>query len=76
LSGRPSLADDLLPSIAAIAEYIYGEANSSTERRIRHMVARGDIPAKKTRGRIESRRSWVDSAYAEPDPHPNGKGGK
>jgi hypothetical protein len=36
------------------------------------MVSSGDIPAKKVRGRIESRRTWIERTYSEPD-HPNGK---
>jgi hypothetical protein len=67
---NPSL--DLLSGVSAIAEFLYGEATPSTERRVRHLVSVGDIPAKKVRGRIESRRSWIEQAYAEPD-HPNGK---
>jgi hypothetical protein len=61
------LKDDLLPSIAAIAEYITGETSPEAQRRVRHLIDRG-LPAKKVGGRIESKRSWIDSFYAEPDP--------
>jgi hypothetical protein len=66
---------DLLSGVSAIAEYVYGAATPSTERRVRHLVATGDLPSKKVRGRIESRRSWIDAAYSQPD-HPNGRAEK
>jgi hypothetical protein len=62
-----SFSNDLLPSINAIAEYMYGEANPRTVRRVRHMIDRG-LPAKKAAGRLESRKTWIDGWYAEPDP--------
>jgi hypothetical protein len=63
---------DVLSGVSEIAEFLYGVATPSTERRVRHMVSSGDIPAKKVRGRIESRRTWIERTYSEPD-HPNGK---
>jgi hypothetical protein len=70
-----SLAADILPNIRAIAQHIYGEVSPSTERRVRHLIAKNVIPAKKLGGRIESRRSWIDEVYAAPD-HVNGRAGK
>jgi hypothetical protein len=52
----------LLPSVAAIAEYI-----GASERRVRHLIDHG-LPAKKAAGRITSRKSWIDAFFAEPDP--------
>jgi hypothetical protein len=59
---KQPLARDLLPSIEAIASYT-GEA----PRRIRHLIATFNFPAKKVGGKIQSRKSWVDQFYAEPD---------
>ena len=66
------LKDDLLPSVAAIAEYL-----GASERRVRHLINHG-LPAKKTAGRITSRRSWIDAYFAEPDQlaKPAAKGGR
>jgi hypothetical protein len=58
---RP-LADDLLRSVKEIAAYL-GES----ERRTRHLIDTGVVPAKKVAGRVQSRKSWVDEYYAEPD---------
>jgi hypothetical protein len=64
---QSTLAQDILPSIDAIAAYIYGEATPSTVRRIRHLIAGHNLPITKKGGRIESRKSWLDKLYAEPD---------
>jgi hypothetical protein len=62
-----SLADDRLPSIEAIAEYVEGEANPTTVRRIRHLIAHHGFPAMMRGGRWQSRKSWADRYYEEPD---------
>jgi hypothetical protein len=68
-----SLAGDILPTIDTIAEYIYGQATPGTMRRVRHLIAKGELPTKKIGGRRESRKSWIDATYAKPDhPKPNG----
>jgi hypothetical protein len=59
---EPPLAADRLPSIQAIANY-----TGDNVRRVRHLIQHGVIPAKKIGGRIESRRSWIDAVYAQPD---------
>jgi hypothetical protein len=61
------LAQDILPSINSICEYVYGESSPSKVRRLRHMIDAHGFPAKKVAGRIESRRSWIDAYYATPD---------
>jgi hypothetical protein len=61
------LAQDILPSISAISQYVYGESSPSKVRRLRHMIERHGFPIKKVAGRIESRKSWIDQYYAEPD---------
>jgi hypothetical protein len=66
-----SLAADLLTGVAAISTYLYGDASPSNVRRARNLIDRGVIPTKKLFGRVESRRSWIDQVYAEPD-QPNG----
>jgi hypothetical protein len=66
-----NLAADILPSINAIAEYVYGEANKKTVRRLRHLIDRHGFPIKKAGARIEGRKSWCDNYYAEP----SGSGG-
>jgi hypothetical protein len=68
-----TLAADLLPTIEDIAVYVEGEATPPAVRRIRHLIKSHGLPAKKVGGRIQSRRSWLDAFYAEPD-HPNGTG--
>jgi hypothetical protein len=61
---------DLLSGVAAISRYLYGDASTPHQRRVRHLVRIGAIPHRKVAGRIETRRSWVEAAYAEPDPVP------
>ena len=39
------------------------------------LIDKGIIPAKRVLGRVESRRSWIDAVYAEPD-QPNSEGQK
>lgn len=68
---RP-LAGDLLSGVAAISEYIFGDASPHHQRRVRHLIDTGTIPSKRVLRRVESRRSWIDAAYAEPD-QPNGR---
>lgn len=68
----PELRDDLLPTIDAIAEYVYGEANKITVRRIRHLIDRHGFPAKKAGGKLSSKKSWIEAHYAEPDAPRNG----
>jgi hypothetical protein len=63
----PTLKDDRLPNITAISEYLCGQATPSTIRRIRHLIAAHGFPHKKVGGKIESRKSWIDAYYAEPD---------
>jgi hypothetical protein len=61
------LNEDLLPSVNAIAEYLYGEASKKTVRRVRHLIDRHGLPVKRVGGRIEGRRTWCDAFYAQPD---------
>ncbi len=61
------LADDLLTTIEAIAEYITGEATEASVRRVRHLIRSHRLPSKKVGGLIQSRKSWIDRYYAEPD---------
>jgi hypothetical protein len=71
------LADDILPSVADMAEYIYGRKDKAALRRVRHMIEVGSVPTKKVAGRHESRKSWINAAYAQPDrlkANTNGKG--
>jgi hypothetical protein len=70
------LKDDLLPSIGSIAEHVYGEATPQTERRVRHLIERGELPTKKIGGRYTSRKSWLDQLYAEPDQPAARRGGR
>jgi hypothetical protein len=69
-----SLHEDILPSINAIAEYVYGEANKSTVRRLRHLIDRHHFPIKRVGSRIEGRRSWCESYYSQPDNVASGNG--
>jgi hypothetical protein len=64
------LADDLLPTITAISEY-----TGEPVRRLRHIIAVHGFPAKKVGGKIQSRKSWIDKYYAEPDKRAAGNGG-
>jgi hypothetical protein len=70
-----SLAGELLSGAAAISRYLYGDDSTYHQRRTRHLIAKGFIPVKRVAGRVESRTSWIDEAYAEPD-QPNGKAKK
>jgi hypothetical protein len=63
----PNLKDDLLSSVPAIAEYVYGAATPSTVRRLRHLIDKYGFPVKRVGAKIESRKSWIDRYYAEPD---------
>jgi hypothetical protein len=71
-----TLRDDLLPSLNAIAEYVYGEANKSTVRRLRHLIDHHGFPIKRVGAKLEGRRSWCDSYYSQPDNAASGNGGK
>jgi hypothetical protein len=64
------LADDLLLSLDAIAVY-----TGEPVRRLRHLIAAHGFPHKKVGGRIESRKSWIDRYYAEPDAPSSKNGG-
>jgi hypothetical protein len=57
-----ALRDDLLPSLRAIAEY-----KGESERRIRYLIARYSLPHRQIGRKIQSRKSWIDAYYAEPD---------
>jgi len=57
-----ALRDDLLPSLRAMSEY-----TGEPERRLRHLIARYKFPCKRVGNKIQSRRSWIDRYYAEPD---------
>ncbi|MGH6897294.1 MAG: hypothetical protein ACREJ5_12235 [Geminicoccaceae bacterium] len=61
----PDLKDDLLPTIDAISTY-----TGEPVRRLRHVISRHGFPAKKVGGKIQSRKSWIDAYYAEPDTRP------
>jgi hypothetical protein len=56
-----TLADDILPSVEAIAAYL-----GKTPRQVRHLIDRHDLPIRKVAG-IESKKSWLDAFYATPD---------
>ena len=62
--------DLIVTGVRAIAAYLYGEANRNTVRRVRTLIERDLLRVKRTAGRIEARQSWLDAAYAEPDPPP------
>jgi hypothetical protein len=57
----PPLAGDFLPDILAIARYVLNDDSISAQRRIRHLVRIGQLPAKKVGGRVSSRKSWIDT---------------
>jgi hypothetical protein len=61
------LKDDLLRSLPEISEY-----TGEPVRRLRHLIDHHGFPAKKAGGKIQSRKSWVDAYYAEPDKPANG----
>jgi hypothetical protein len=71
----PELKNDILPSVQAIAEHVYGKATPKTIRRLRHLIAAHGLPVKKVGGKIESRRSWIDQYYATPDQPASSKEG-
>jgi hypothetical protein len=58
---------DVLSGVPAIAECLYGTATPYHVRRTRHLISKGLIPTRKVAGRVESRRSWLEAAWAEPD---------
>lgn len=70
-----NLAADILPSINAIAEYVYGEANKKTVRRLRHLIDKHNFPVKQVGAKYEGRKTWCNSYYAEPDRPASGNGG-
>jgi hypothetical protein len=57
-----ALRSDLLRSLDEISEYT-GEPT----RRIRYLISRYNFPCKRVGNKIQSRKSWVDRYYAEPD---------
>jgi hypothetical protein len=61
----PTLADDLLNGVAAIAAY-----TGETERRQRWLIEKLNFPHFKRGQRIYSRKSWADRYYS-----PNGDAG-
>ena len=77
----------VLSGVAAIALHLYDDNSPSAQRRVRHLVRTGFLPAKKVHGRVESRPEWLASVYSEPDhmaappkpaaqPPTNGGGGR
>lgn len=62
---KSPLADDLLPNIQAIAEHAFGEANKTTIRRVRHLIAQHGFPAKKVGGRYQASRAVIDAWYRD-----------
>jgi hypothetical protein len=69
------LREDLLPSLNAIAEYVYGEATPSKVRRLRHLIDKHGFPIKRAGAKIEGRKSWCDAYYAQPDKPASRNGG-
>ena len=63
----PDLKDDLLPTIAAIADF-----TGHSERRVRHLIDHHGFPAKKDGGKWTSRKSWIEHHYGAPDAPRNG----
>jgi hypothetical protein len=61
---------DLLVGVAGISRYMYGDDSLKNCRRVRHLIARGEIPIVRRGGRVQSRRVWLGQAFAEPDPPP------
>jgi hypothetical protein len=57
-----ALKDDLLRSLDEISSY-----TGEPVRRLRYLIARYGFPHKKVGNKIQSRRSWIDAYYAEPD---------
>jgi hypothetical protein len=66
-----TLREDLLRSLQEISEY-----TGEPERRLRHMIDHHGFPAKKSGGKIQSRKSWIDRFYAEPDEPASKNGGE
>jgi hypothetical protein len=62
-----NLKDDLLLSLRAISEY-----TGEPERRLRHLIDHHGFPAKHAGAKIQSKKSWIDAWYAEPDAPRNG----
>ncbi len=56
------LADDLLDGAAEIAEFVFGDREQTSVRRIFYMIAHGLLPATKRGRRIFGRRSEIDRA--------------
>lgn len=56
---RFRIADDLLPSLDAIAEY-----TGESPRRLRYMISAHGFPAGKVAGRFQALASNIDSWYA------------
>jgi hypothetical protein len=75
LSENHPLAGDLLSGVAAISRHMYGDDSASNQRRVRHLISTGVIPSKKVAGRVESRRSWIDAYYSQPDRPASSNGG-
>jgi hypothetical protein len=65
-----TLKEDLLPTIGAISEY-----TGEPVRRLRHLIAVHQFPVKRVGSKIQSRKSWIDAYYAEPDRRAAGNGG-
>jgi hypothetical protein len=60
---------DVLPDTAAIARFLYDSDDKTAQRRVRRKIAQGEIPVRRTSGgHFESRKSWIEAVYAEPDP--------
>ena len=69
-----TLNEDLLPTIDAIAEYICGEANKHTVRRLRHLIAVHQFPAKKVGGKIQPGRAGSTPTTPSPTSAPPATG--
>ena len=59
MTSPPALRDDYVPSIAGIAEELYGEATPKTVRKVRHQIAKHDLPVVRRGKYISSFRSWL-----------------
>ena len=59
---------DVPRGVRAIAAYLFdGDDGVSAQRRVRHLARNHNLPIRRIGGRIESRRSWLDRIYSEPD---------
>jgi hypothetical protein len=58
-----SVADDLLDGLGAFAEFIYGENNPVTRRRIQYEIARGHWPARKAGNHIFGSKAKVRAVH-------------